>query len=120
MKSGELIQLPCGGVSCVEEATAAIETIRNRWSVAILEQLCFASSAVRFGELQRRVAGISQRELSRQLDLLAARGIVTRTVRTSKPLSVDYELTAAGHSLLKHVEALSEWARNRELTGLSD
>jgi DNA-binding HxlR family transcriptional regulator len=91
----------------------AIELLRNRWSVTILEQLGFVTEPLRFGELQRRVAGISQRELSRQLQLLGARGIVERTVRVKKPLQVDYVLTSSGRSLLAHVEALSSWARSK-------
>jgi DNA-binding HxlR family transcriptional regulator len=90
----------------------AIELLRNRWSVAILEQLGFVSDPLRFGALQRRVAGISQRELSRQLGMLAAKGVVVRTVRAQKPLQVDYALTTSGRTLLAHVEALSSWAQS--------
>jgi DNA-binding HxlR family transcriptional regulator len=37
-------------------------------------------------------------------------GLVNRTVTPSIPPRVDYELTALGHSLLKPVTALTEWA----------
>lgn len=113
MQSVPSFRLPCGGESCADEAALAIELLRNRWSVAILEQLGFVTEPLRFGELQRRVAGISQRELSRQLQLLASRAIVERTVRAKKPLQVDYALTSSGRSLLAHVEGLSAWARGR-------
>jgi DNA-binding HxlR family transcriptional regulator len=110
MQSVPSFRLPCGGESCAEQAALAIELLRNRWSVAILEQLGFVFEPLRFGELQRRIGGISQRELSRQLHLLVARAIVERTVRSQKPLEVDYALTSSGRSLLAHVEALSSWA----------
>jgi DNA-binding HxlR family transcriptional regulator len=102
--------MPCGGQSCAEQAGRAIEVLRNRWSVAILEQLVFSAMPVRFGELQRRLGAISQRELSRQLQLLASRGVVTRTIRSAKPLNVDYEITSSGRALLRHIEGLSDWA----------
>lgn len=113
MPSVPTFNLPCGGVSCAEQAAWAIDVLRNRWSVAILEQLGFVAEPLRFGELRRRVGGISQRELSRQLHLLLARGVVERTVRAQKPLQVDYVLTSSGRSLLAHVEALSSWAEGR-------
>jgi DNA-binding HxlR family transcriptional regulator len=45
--------------------------------------------------------------------LLVTRAIVERTVRSQKPLQVDYALTGSGRSLLVHVEALSSWAEGR-------
>jgi DNA-binding HxlR family transcriptional regulator len=113
MQSVPSFRLPCGGESCAEQAAWAIELLRNRWSVAILEQLGFVTEPLRFGELQRRVGGISQRELSRQLQLLVSRDVLVRTVRAQKPLQVDYALTSSGWSLLAHVEALSAWAEGK-------
>jgi DNA-binding HxlR family transcriptional regulator len=64
----------------------------------------------RFNELRREIQSVSQRMLTMTLRNLERDGIVSRTVTPSIPPRVDYELTALGHSLLKPVTALSEWA----------
>ena len=56
---------------------------------------------VRFNELKRRVAGISQRMLSLTLRNLERDGLVSRTVTPSVPVRVDYALTDLGRSLCR-------------------
>lgn len=65
---------------------------------------------MRFNELKRKIAGISQRMLTRTLRGLERDGLVTRTVYGTIPPRVDYALTCLGHSLRTPVEALGLWA----------
>jgi DNA-binding HxlR family transcriptional regulator len=53
---------------------------------------------------------VSQRMLTLTLRNLERDGLVRRTVTPTIPPRVDYELTDMGHSLLKPVTALADWA----------
>ena len=50
----------------------------------------------RFGELRRRVEGVSEKMLSQTLRALERDGMVTRTVVSALPPRVEYELTGLG------------------------
>lgn len=65
---------------------------------------------MRFGALQRKLEGISQKMLSQTLRNLERDGLVTRTVLDVRPLSVEYALTARTKSLVPIVIALKAWA----------
>lgn len=80
---------------------------------AILRSLLRAEkNTLRFGQLQKGLDGISQRELTKHLREFEKAGIVERTVYPEVPLRVEYRLTKTGHSLLKPVEEISLWAEN--------
>jgi len=64
----------------------------------------------RFNELRREIPSVSQRMLTLTLRNLERDGLVRRTVTPTIPPRVDYELTDMGHSLLKPVTALADWA----------
>ena len=64
----------------------------------------------RYGELRRRVEGISERMLARQLRHLEADRILTRTVFADVPPRVEYALTERGRSLATILQQLGQWA----------
>ena len=64
----------------------------------------------RFNELRREIPSVSQRMLTLTLRNLERDGLVNRTVTPTIPPRVDYELTDLGHSLLKPITALTQWA----------
>jgi DNA-binding HxlR family transcriptional regulator len=98
----------------VTEDCRAISTVLARvgdkGSVLIVSRL--GNGRMRFNELKRDIAGISQRMLTLTLRNLERDGLVTRTVFATVPPRVDYELTSLGRSLLVPVSALGDWARN--------
>lgn len=65
---------------------------------------------VRFGELRRRMPGVSQKMLSQTLQGLVADGLVTRHVEATIPPQVHYGLTELGRSLELRLAALRDWA----------
>jgi DNA-binding HxlR family transcriptional regulator len=85
-----------------------LSRIGDKWSVLVVSTL--AEGGKRFNELRREIPTVSQRMLTLTLRNLERDGIVSRTVTPSIPPRVDYELTALGHSLLKPITALTEWA----------
>lgn len=82
--------------------------VGDKWSLCVVGALY--GGPVRFNELRRRIAGISQRMLTLTLRGLERDGLVTRTVYPTNPPSVDYALTELGRTLLEPVLALAQWS----------
>ncbi|MBA3510349.1 helix-turn-helix domain-containing protein [Sphingomonas sp.] len=85
-----------------------LSRIGDKWTVLVVATL--GDGSRRFNELRREIPSVSQRMLTLTLRNLERDGLVKRTVTPTIPPRVDYELTALGHSLLKPVTALTEWA----------
>lgn len=66
--------------------------------------------SMRYSELSRRLAGVSQKMLTQTLRSLERDGLVTRTVTPTVPVTVTYELTGLGLSLHQVVRGIKEWA----------
>ncbi|MFI1565006.1 winged helix-turn-helix transcriptional regulator [Streptomyces sp. NPDC020490] len=82
--------------------------VGDKWSIAVVNEL--GPGPRRFSELQRSIAGISQRMLTVTLRGLERDGLLTRTVHPVVPPRVDYELTPLGLTLLDKVWGLMSWA----------
>ena len=85
-----------------------LSRIGDKWTVLVVSTL--GDGSKRFNELRREIPSVSQRMLTLTLRNLERDGIVSRAVTPTIPPRVDYALTNLGHSLLKPVTALSEWA----------
>lgn len=94
--------------SCPTEATLAV--IGGRWKVPILWNL--QAGCCRFGELTRRVEGVSQKMLTQQLRELESDGLVHREVYPEVPPKVEYSLTPLGRSLQPVIDSLSRWGEH--------
>jgi DNA-binding HxlR family transcriptional regulator len=66
--------------------------------------------SMRYSELSRRLAGVSQKMLTQTLRSLERDGLVTRTVTPTVPVTVSYELTDLGLSLQRVMLAVKMWA----------
>ena len=69
-----------------------------------------APRSMRYSELSRRLAGVSQKMLTQTLRSLERDGLLTRTVTPTVPVTVTYELTDLGHSLHGVMRGIKEWA----------
>ena len=85
-----------------------LSRIGDKWTVLVVTSL--GEGSKRFNELRREIPSVSQRMLTLTLRNLERDGVVSRAVTPSIPPRVDYALTELGHSLLKPVAALSDWA----------
>ena len=65
---------------------------------------------MRYSELARRLAGVSQKMLTQTLRTLERDGLVTRTVVATVPVTVTYELTELGRSLQEVIVGVKAWA----------
>jgi|SRR5690606_847274 DNA-binding HxlR family transcriptional regulator len=86
---------------------AVLDVIGGKWKTLILWEL--RDEPCRFGELRRRVEGISEKVLIQQLRELEADGIVHRQQYNQIPPKVEYSLTPFGQSLNAALLPLCEW-----------
>lgn len=87
---------------------AILDRIADKWTLLVVATL--DGERLRFTQLQQRIPGISQRMLTRTVRNLERDGLVSRTVFAEVPPRVEYELTAAGRTLIEPAVALAEWA----------
>ncbi|MGV0814237.1 helix-turn-helix domain-containing protein [Mycolicibacterium boenickei] len=66
--------------------------------------------SMRYSELSRRLAGVSQKMLTQTLRTLERDGLLTRTVTPTVPVTVTYELTDLGLSLHQLMAGIKSWA----------
>ena len=66
--------------------------------------------SMRYSELSRRLAGVSQKMLTQTLRSLERDGLVTRTATPTVPVTVTYELTELGISLQRVMLDIKHWA----------
>ncbi|MBH5333558.1 helix-turn-helix transcriptional regulator [Streptomyces pactum] len=86
---------------------AAIAVMGGKWKGLILFSL--GDGPLRFGELRRAVAGISERMLILQLREMETSGLVHREVYHQVPPKVEYSLTEFGRSLNTALVPLGAW-----------
>jgi DNA-binding HxlR family transcriptional regulator len=91
---------------------AALDIVGGKWKSLILWALA-EKPALRFGELRREVAGITEKMLIQQLRQMEKDGIVRRIVHHQVPPKVEYGLTDWGQSLCPALDALLKWAALR-------
>ena len=83
--------------------------IGGKWKILILWYISFYK-VQRFGELLRRLDGITQSTLTRQLRELESDGFLHREVYSEIPPKVEYSLTALGESFIPVLQTMMEWS----------
>ena len=92
-------------IACPAESTLGI--IEGKWKLLMLRELL--NGITRFGELRRRLRGVSEKVLAQHLRELETDGIVERKIYAEVPPRVEYSLTVAGKSLKPIIDGLHEW-----------
>ncbi|WP_280276782.1 winged helix-turn-helix transcriptional regulator [Nocardia wallacei] len=95
-----------------------LDRISDKWVVLILCALggdtpggSNTPKAMRYSELARLLAGVSQKMLTQTLRALERDGLLIRTVTPTVPVTVTYELTDLGLSLHHLTRGLRQWAQ---------
>ena len=100
-----------------------LDRISDKWVTLVLSALGSDGShrtgadcageprPMRYSELARLLAGISQKMLTQTLRSLERDGLLTRTVTPTVPVTVTYELTDLGLSLHHLMRDLKSWAQ---------
>lgn len=93
---------PLSAAKAKESVTCPMDFILRMlmgpWTTYILYNLR-SHGPQRFGELKRRVSGISAKMLTERLRTLEGAGLVKRDYEATIPPKVTYSLTARGHEL---------------------
>lgn len=89
-----------------------IRAITGKWKIEIVCSLI--EGPLRFGELRRRLPGVTQHMLTEQLRDLADNGIVIRRAFAEIPPRVEYELSQAGIDLMPTFGTLRDWTLKYE------
>ena len=99
-----------------------LDRISDKWVTLVLAALGSDGShqrdtgcageprSMRYSELARLLAGVSQKMLTQTLRSLERDGLITRTATPTVPVTVTYELTDLGLSLHQVMRALKAWA----------
>jgi DNA-binding HxlR family transcriptional regulator len=98
-----------------------LDRLSDKWVVLIMAALGSDGShrggdcageprSMRYSELSRLLAGVSQKMLTQTLRSLERDGLLTRTVTPTVPVTVSYELTDLGLSLHRTMRGLKTWA----------
>jgi DNA-binding HxlR family transcriptional regulator len=89
----------------------ALEVIAGKWKALLLWEI--HSKPRRFGELKRRIPGISEKMLIQHLREMEADGIVERRVFPEVPPRVEYSVTEFGAELDNALIPLANWGKKR-------
>jgi DNA-binding HxlR family transcriptional regulator len=86
----------------------ALARVGDRWSLLIVEALL--SGPRKYGELAAEIEGIAPNILAARMKRLAQDGLVVARPYSTRPVRLEYELTAVGSELAAAVQRLAEWA----------
>ncbi len=102
------IMLPPDAFLKVCPSRAVLTRIGQKWTV--LTMVALQDSSLRFGEIRRRLEGVSQKMLTQTLRAMERDGLIERDVYDERPLRVEYGLSPLARTLLPLVVELKEWA----------
>lgn len=97
----------------LEVSRLVLEEITTKWSLPVLACLC--AGPMRFNALRRAIPKATQKALTQCLRRLEGSGFITRTIISTAPVAVVYDISSMGRSIEPHLLALLSWANeNRE------
>ena len=97
---GELLNSNCPSRDVLKRLT-------SRWSLLVL--LALQEDTLRFGELRRKIGGVSERMLAQTLRFMEEDGFVERIAYEVVPPHVEYRLSLLGHEIRGQVVGLADW-----------
>lgn len=91
--------------------TIFMDKIGGKWKPVIV-WLLLLNGTMRFNELDKAIAGITQKMLSQQLKQLEDEKIINRVSYPVVPPKVEYSLTEKGKTLSGLLEGIMKWSKN--------
>jgi DNA-binding HxlR family transcriptional regulator len=92
--------------TCLSRQVLAL--IADQWTPLVIYAL--EDGTMRFGQLLKRIDGISKKMLTQTLRAMERNGLVQRVVYPVVPPVVEYSLTPLGQTLIEPMETLRVWA----------
>ena len=84
-----------------------MQFLAGKWQIAILWNL--SQKPLRFGELKKNIAGITDKILMKELRFFEDKEIVYRKKFDEMPPRVEYSLAPLGRSLLPVINQIVDW-----------
>ena len=88
-----------------------VEHVTSKWGVLVL--LALDGRTLRWSELKREIAGVSEKMLIQTLQTLESDGLVRREALPVVPPHVEYSLTDEGHEAVALLAPLVQWAQRQ-------
>ena len=101
MKDGPIDPLVC-------PMSYTVSIVSGKWQWVIL-WLLYNEKVQRYGELKKRLATISHKMLSQQLDSLEFEQLIHREEYPQIPPKVEYSLTEKGETLIPILKLMAVW-----------
>ncbi|GAA4043651.1 helix-turn-helix domain-containing protein [Streptomyces shaanxiensis] len=89
---------------------AVLELIASKWTMLVLVAL-EDGRPMRFGELRRRLDGVTPKVLTQTLRALEREGLLTRSVYPTVPPRVEYRLTELGQEVGGLIQGITLWSQ---------
>ena len=87
--------------------STAQKILSGKWTLMILYLL--SRKTMRFNELQKELANITQATLTKQLRTMEDNGLIVRTVYNQIPPKVEYSLNELGKKFIPVLDTLEVW-----------
>jgi DNA-binding HxlR family transcriptional regulator len=98
---------PSGVFPSACPSRVVLDHVTSKWGVLVLAAL--TGRTLRWGELRRRVEGISEKMLAQTLKTFERDGLVARRALPVIPPHVEYSLTPRGDELVALLHPLLGW-----------
>lgn len=99
-------------IDCGEDTLLAVKDtmllLAGKWKIQILGRLMI-SGKLRFMDLRREIPGIGAKMLTRELQELEQNKLIVREVMNTRPLTVEYDLTPHGETIMPIIKSLGTW-----------
>lgn len=86
----------------------SMSLLSGKWKFHILGTL-IEGNTLGFMDLLREVNGIGTKMLSKELQDLEMNNLISRTVKNTKPITVEYSITDYGKTLAPLINELANW-----------
>ncbi len=85
------------------------KVLQGKWSMVILYVL--SEGTLRFSEIHHKLPHITEANLTKDLRMLEAHGVIHREVYPVVPPKVEYSLTDMGKDFLPILDSINNWAK---------
>jgi len=80
-----------------------LTVMNGKWKISLI--WCIHSGYKRPGEIHKAISEASRRVLDAQLKELMTHGLISKSVNSTRPLVVEYSLTALGKTIIPAINA---------------
>jgi len=98
--------MPTYDAVCLRSIRGVLDVFGGKWAFLVMEQLHIGT--MRFNELAKAL-GASTKSLTDTLRHLEENGIISREVKPTVPVTVEYSLTEKGRDFDQVLLAMKEW-----------